>query len=118
MKVKDYLQQFNIERFFILDSHQEAMKEQAVEHQHADSDYVGYAYNIHKYNQLTVNSAFLYRRPGKLADDKLFHIYGGGIVEAIVPQDADGNVIAIVSHAFKLCEPINQGDTFIENYSW
>lgn len=48
----------------------------------------------------------------------MFHIYGGGIVEAIVPQDADGNVIAIVSHEFKLCEPINQGDPFIENYSW
>lgn len=76
MTVKEYLKLFHADCFFILDSHQEAMSEQEEGHQHADSDFTGYAYNIHKYNQLVPDSFFLYRRPAKLAEDKLFHIYG------------------------------------------
>lgn len=118
MTVKEYLKQFKANRFFILDSHQEAMNEQEEGHQHADSDFVGYAYNIHKYNQLVPNSLFLYRRPKKLAEDKLFHIYGGGIIDSITEVDDQGNVIANVSHAFKLVHSINQGDPMIEEFSW
>lgn len=118
MKVKEYLKQFKADRFFILDSHQEAMSEQEEGHQHADSDFTGYAYNIHKYNQLVPNSFFLYRRPAKLAEDKLFHIYGGGIIDSITEIDDQGNVIANVSHAFRLVHSIDQGDPWIEEFSW
>lgn len=67
-----------------MDSHQDAMKEQEERHQHVDSGFVRYAYNIHKFNQLTKDSFFLYRRPAKLAKDHKFHIYGGGIIHPLV----------------------------------
>ena len=28
------------------------------------------------------------------------------------------NVVAVISHAFKIEPPIRQGDSFIENYKW
>lgn len=118
MNVKELLNEYKPDRFFILDSHQDAMSEQEVGHQHADRDYVGYAYNIHNYNQLTKNSFFLYRRPGKLADDHKFHIYGGGIIESISSPDNDGNVIARIRAGFKMRKSIDQGDLFIENFNW
>lgn len=118
MLVSEYLHQFETDRYFILDSHQDAMNEQEEGHRHADSDFIGYSYNIHKYNQLKPGNFFLYRRPGKLSVDGKFHIYGGGIVESIVPQDENGNVIANVSHAFQFINPIDQGGSFIENFDW
>lgn len=118
MEIKEFLCRYKSDRFFILDSHQDAMNEQEVGHQHADSDYIGYAYNIHKYNQLTEDSFFLYRRPGKLANDHKFHIYGGGIIESISKPDEAGNVVAKIKCGFRLNKSIDQGDPFIENYKW
>lgn len=118
MKIKEFLGRYNADRYFILDSHQDAMNEQEAGHQHADSDFIGYAYNIHNYNQLTKDSFFLYRRPGKLSNDHKFHIYGGGIIESISNPDKEGNVVAKIKCGFKLNNSINQGDMFIENYKW
>lgn len=58
MEIKEYLRKYKAENFFILDTHQDAMNEQEVGHQHADSDFVGYAYNIHRNNQLKKDSFF------------------------------------------------------------
>lgn len=118
MEIKEFLCKYKVSKFFILDSHQDAMKEQEAGHQHADSDFIGYAYNIHNYNQLTIDSFFLYRRPGKLASDHKFHIYGGGIIESISKPDEAGNVIAKIKCGFRLNNSIDQGDLFIENYKW
>ena len=118
MKVSEYLKNSKANGYFILDSHQEAMNEQDIHHQYSDSDYIGYAYNTHQYDQLKPGAFFLYRRPGKLSSDGKFHIYGGGIIESITRIDNDGNVVANVSHAFRLVNSINQGDEKIENYKW
>lgn len=64
------------------------------------------------------NSFFLYRRPGKLADDHKFHIYGGGIIDSISKPDKVGNVVAKIKVGFKLSKNINQGDPFIESFEW
>lgn len=118
MEIKEYLRKYKAEKFFILDTHQDAMNEQEVGHQHADSDFVGYAYNIHRNNQLKKDSFFLYRRPGKLSNDHRFHIYGGGIIDSISVPDEKGNVIAKIKCGFRLKDTIDQGDLFIENYNW
>ena len=118
MKVIDLIKTENVDRFFILDSHQEAMAEQSEGHRHDDSDFVGYSYNIHHFNQLKPGSVFLYRRPGTLAPDKRFHIYGGGIVDRISSPDPIGNVIAYIKLGFKFTPAIDQGEKFIEEYEW
>lgn len=118
MKVEELLTSYHALKFFILDSHQTAMSEQDIGHRYDDSDYIGYGYNIHQFNQLVAGSFFLYRRPGKLSPDKKFHIYGGGIVESISSPDAKGNVIAKIKLGFELDKSINQGDPFIEEFVW
>ena len=118
MKVEELLKGYAPQKFFILDSHQTAMNEQDIGHRYDDSDYIGYGYNIHQFNQLVPGSFFLYRRPGKLSPDKKFHIYGGGIVDIISKPDADGNVIAKIKLGFELENPINQGEPFIEQFNW
>jgi hypothetical protein len=118
MFVSDLFQKLPTTKFFVLDSHQDAMGEQEVGHQYDDNDFIGYAYNIHQFNRLTSGSLFLYRRPGKLSNDRKFHIYGGGTIESICSSSAQGDVIAKIGIGFKFAVPINQGDPFIENYTW
>ena len=118
MKAAELLNSYRASKYFILDSHQNAMSEQEAGHQYEDSDYIGYGYNFHQFNQLTEGSFFLYRRPAKLSPDRKFHIYGGGVVETISEPDENGNVTARIKHGFEFDNPISQGDPFIENYSW
>ena len=118
MKVEQLLNGYTATKYFILDSHQNAMIEQEIGHQYNDSDYIGYGYNVHQFNQLVKGAFFLYRRPGKLSPDKKFHIYGGGIVESITAPDANGNVIANIKLGFKLDNSIDQGDPFLEEFEW
>lgn len=118
VKVKDFLKKYKANKFFILDSHQDAMNKQEQAHQHIDVDFVCYSYNVQFFNQLAINSFFLYRRPAKLSTDHRFHIYGGGIIESISEPDASGIVIARIKNGFKLVDSIDQGDSFIENFMW
>ena len=118
MKIEDLLQGYSAPKYFILDSHQNAMNEQEAGHRYDDSDYIGYGYNIHQFNQLVPGAFFLYRRPGKLSPDKKFHIYGGGIIDSISSPDPQGNVIAKIKLGYELNTIINQGDHFIETFIW
>lgn len=107
MKVKDIIGNERNRKFFILDSHQDAMGKQELMHQHNDKDYVEYSYNVHNFNKLSEGDLFLYRRPGKLSPDKKFHIYGGGIISKISPPDSDGFVKATIKNAYRLDVPIS-----------
>lgn len=119
MNATNYLSPYkSADRYFILDSHQEAMNEQEEGHRYEDEDYQNYSYNVHQFNRLTEGSLFLYRRPGKLSKNGKFSIYGGGIVSSISKPDADGNVVARVKDGFRFESPIDQGDVFIENFVW
>lgn len=81
-------------------------------------DATSYGWNIHQYGKLKMGAVVLNRHPGKITKDRKWEIYGGGYVESISEPDEDGNVIAVISHAFKIEPPIRQGDSFIENYEW
>ena len=118
MKVEQLFSSYHATKYFILDSHQNAMSKQGIGHRYDDSDYIGYGYNIHQFNQLVAGSFFLYRRPAKLSPDGLFRIYGGGIIESISIPDKSGNVIAKIKNGFELDNAISQGDPFIEGFQW
>lgn len=117
MTVKEYLQGYSPEQYHIFDSHQEAMEDRGMVH--ADQDYERYCYDIHKNNKPKAGDAFLYRRPGKSSKTRKFYIYGGGIIECIVPVDRAGNVEALIIKPFKLKEPLVQGETKrLEDFEW
>ena len=81
-------------------------------------DVFSYGYNTKQFNRLVPGAYVLNRHPGKFTTDRKFEIYGGGYIEKITPIDDQGNVVATISHAFKIDPPIKQGDTFLENYDW
>lgn len=81
-------------------------------------DATSYGWNVHQYGKLKEGAVVLNRHPGKITKDRKWEIYGGGYVESISEPDEDGNVVAVISHAFKIEPPIRQGDSFIENYKW
>jgi hypothetical protein len=114
--VKNYLDGTNPEQYHIFDSHQEKMDDRGVDHQ--DRDYEVYSYNIHKNNKPKPGDVFLYRRPGKSTANRKFNIYGGGVIAEITEPDRDGNVLAEITSAFRLKEPIEQGDERIESFEW
>lgn len=81
-------------------------------------DLTSYGWNIRQFNKMHVGAFVLNRRPGKLTKDRKFEIYAGGYVEKISEPDADGNVVAVISHAFNIVPPIKQGDNFLETFAW
>ena len=81
-------------------------------------DATSYGWNVHRYGKLKAGAVVLNRNSGKITKDRKWEIYGGGYVESVSEPDEDGNVIAVISHAFKIEPPIRQGDSFIENYEW
>ncbi len=81
-------------------------------------DLTSYGWNIRQFNKMKVGAFVLNRRPGKLTKDRKFEIYAGGYVESISEPDSEGNVIAVISHAFNIVPPIRQGDTFLESFEW
>lgn len=81
-------------------------------------DAKSYGWNIRQYGKLKAGAVTLNRHPGKLTKDRKWEIYGGGYVESVSEPDEDGNVTAVITHAFKIDPPIRQGDSFIENFDW
>lgn len=81
-------------------------------------DLTSYGWNVKQYGKLKAGAFVLNRHPGKITKDRKFEIYAGGYVESVSKPDEDGNVTAVISHAFKIEPPIRQGDQFIENFEW
>lgn len=81
-------------------------------------DITSYGWNIRRYNRMHEGAFVLNRHPSKLTGDGKFEIYAGGYVESISKPDSEGNVIAVISHAFIIDPPIKQGDAFLESFTW
>ena len=81
-------------------------------------DAKSYGWNIRQYGKLKSGAVVLNRHPGKITKDRKWEIYGGGYVESVSEPDEEGNVTAVITHAFKIDPAIRQGDSFIENFDW
>lgn len=77
-----------------------------------------YGWNKHRYNKVVVGAPVLNRHPGKITRSRKFEIFGGGFIESISEPDAEGNVVATISHPFEFVKPICQGDADLENMVW
>lgn len=112
MRIQEFVNKTVVTKYFILDSHDQGTSGQngVV---YADEDFVQYSYEPKQNNKLTINSAFLYRKPGKS-----FQIIGGGLINSISTVDTNGYKIASVSNGFKLLKPLEKGDPFLENFVW
>lgn len=116
MTVREYLNGINPLQYHVFDSHQEMSDGLAVDLN--DRDYQQYSYNIHKNNKPKPGDVFLYRRPGKSTTNRKFNIYGGGVIDKITELNDKGDVQAVIRTAFRLKEPIEQGEARIENFIW
>lgn len=81
-------------------------------------DLTSYGWNVKRFNKMHEGAFVLNRRPGKMTDDRKFEIYSGGYIDQISEPDEDGNVVAVISHAFNIVPPLKQGDSFLENFVW
>lgn len=81
-------------------------------------DLTSYSWNIKQFNKMHEGAFVLNRHPGKITRDRKFEIYAGGYIQSISEPDAEGNVVAVISHAFNIVPPIKQGDTFLEAFEW
>ena len=81
-------------------------------------DAKSYGWNMRQYGKLKAGAVVLNRHPGKITKDRKWEIYGGGYVESVSDEDENGNVTAVITHAFTIEPPIKQGDSFIENFDW
>lgn len=77
-----------------------------------------YGWNTRRYNKVTIGAPVLNRRPGKITRSRKFEIFGGGFIKSIGEPDAEGNVVATISHPFEFTTPIRQGDADLENMVW
>lgn len=117
MKLKDYLEKVNPEQYHIFDSYQEMINKSKPKHE--DKDYISYSYNIHKNNKPKKGDVFLYRRPGKSTKNRLFNIYGGGVIQEISEPDQSGKVTAFITLPFKFKNPLEQKNSeILENFIW
>lgn len=69
-----------------------------------------------KYNKLVPNSLFLYRQPKRLAKNRKFNIYGGGIIYKIVAED--DMFTAYIKDGFVLLNPIIEDDKHLVDMIW
>lgn len=69
-------------------------------------------------DKVAVRTAVLFRHPTKATSDGKFEIFGGGVIESIKGPDADGKIVATISHSFEFLRPIRQGDDDLENMVW
>lgn len=81
-------------------------------------DLNSYGWNTKQYGKLKPGAFVLNRHPGKITKNRKFEIYAGGYVESVTEPDVEGNVTAVITHAFTIEPPIKQGDSFIENFVW
>lgn len=115
--LKEYLKNVSPKQYHIFDSYQGMTYENKPKHE--DEDYISYSYNIHKNNKPKKGDVFLYRRPGKSTKNRLFNIYGGGVIQEISEPDQNGKVIAFITHPFKFKNPLEQKNSeALENFIW
>lgn len=81
-------------------------------------DMTSYSWNIKRNNKLQEGAYVLNRHPGKITKDRKFEIYSGGYIESITEPDAEGNVVATITHAFTFATPLKQGEDFLEKFNW
>ncbi|MDM5145286.1 hypothetical protein ICE98_02420 [Lactococcus lactis] len=71
-------------------------------------DAKSYGWNMRQYGKLKAGAVVLNRHPGKITKDRKWEIYGGGYVESVSDEDENGNVTAVITHAFTIEPPIKQ----------
>ena len=69
-----------------------------------------------KYRKLVNNSLFLYRQPKRLAKNRKFYIYGGGIIYKI--EEENNMFTAYIKDGFTLDEDIKEDDKHFSEMEW
>ena len=120
--LNDYLKNYSLKynkkepNYFILDSHENLKTYHPSNREDRDFEY--YCYSRSFYNKVSKGDIFLYRRPKKATKNRIFYIFGGGVVIDILPLDQENNVKIIVGYGFKFVESINETSDFLKSFAW
>lgn len=105
--IKELMGDNNFDAFFIIDNDKE---------KNLTNDAVLYEEYRTKSKRLVSNSLFLYRQPKRLAKNRKFNIYGGGIIDKI--EMKDDMYIAHIKDGFELIESIDEDNEHLINMKW
>ena len=105
-QIIDIIKSNNFSTYYILDS----------DKRNVGKNEMPYEKYCTKYKQLVPNSLFLYRQPKRLAKNRKFSIYGGGIIYKIVEED--GIFTAYIKDGFEIDTPIMEDDEHLVNMKW
>lgn len=105
--IKDLIVANNFKAFFIIDSDKERV---------FTSKNVPYERYYTKSKKLISNSLFLYRQPKRLAKNRKFNIYGGGIIYKLEYKGEE--CTAYIKNGFELVEPIDEDNEHLKNMKW
>lgn len=103
-------------QFLILDSH---YLEGTDTDGYRDIDYIEYRYKPCFFNRVTPGDWFVYRKPQKATNQRLFYFYGIGKVLEIIPGETpnDDSIIK-VGFGHKFIHPLFQNDSRLMNFEW
>lgn len=106
-EIIDVIRNNNFNAYYIIDCDKENF---------SSKNEVPYEKYCTKYKKLVNNSLFLYRQPKRLAKNRKFSIYGGGIIYKI--EEENDIYTAYIKDGFELVTPIMEDDEHLVNMKW
>lgn len=105
--INEVVKNNNFNAYYIIDSDKENF---------TTKNEIPYKKYCTKYRKLVNYSLFLYRQPKRLAKNRKFNIYGGGIIYKI--EEEDNMFTAYIKDGFELVTPIMEDDDHLSNMVW
>ena len=106
-EIIDIIKSNNFKAYYIIDCDKENF---------SSKNEVPYEKYCTKYKKLVNNSLFLYRQPKRLAKNRKFSIYGGGIIYKI--EEENDIYTAYIKDGFELVPPIMEDDEHLTEMKW
>ena len=106
-EIIDIIKNNNFKAYYIIDCDKENF---------SSKNEVPYEKYCTKYKKLVNNSLFLYRQPKRLAKNRKFSIYGGGIIYKI--EEENDIYTAYIKDGFELVPPIMEDDEHLTEMEW
>lgn len=103
-------------RFFIIDTHGKNLED---DNHHDDYDYIRYSWDRTKNKKIRENDYFIYRRPGRNNEFKMFYFFGAGKFGSILNKDDETNIVsASLIECIIFQNIITADNKDLEKYEW
>ncbi|MEG0327805.1 MAG: HNH endonuclease [Erysipelothrix sp.] len=104
------------QKFFIIDTHGSKVKD---DNHHDDYDYIRYNWDQARNNKIQENDCFIYRKPGRNNDFKMFYFFGSGKFGNISSLDNGSKLVSSnLIQCNKFPKIITADNNELINYKW